>query len=284
MRISEVVWSNGELLSADDACLSIYDAGLLHGVGLFETMRSYGGKVFRLADHLDRLFDSASALGIVITQQRQDIEAGIDRLLEDNKLTDARLRLTVTRGSVRQVDADKPNGSTLFITAASTAGYPEEMYRYGMCVLISPYKQNVDEPTAGHKTLNYFGRLIALQQAQQNKAGEALWFTPTNRLSEGSISNVFIVKGHKLMTPGLEWGVLPGIARKVVLELAQANGIESQQCELTIDDLFGADEVFLTNSIMELMPVRQIERHEVGDGKPGEMYRQLHELYRGEIA
>jgi len=283
--MTEQVFLNDCLVDADQAYISVYDTGILHGVGLFETMRSYAGKVFRLKDHLDRLYNSAKMLNLDIWQSRDDIASAIGELIEANELCDkdGRLRLTITRGNMRDVSEDKPPVSTMFITAGAMAGYPPELYRVGMPVIISSYKQNPDDPTTGHKTLNFFARLIALQEAQQKKTGEALWFTTTNRLAEGCVSNVFVVHEDKLLTPPLDTPVLPGVVRRVVLELARDNGIECRQQELVIKDLLGASEVFLTNSIMELMPVRNIEAHKVGDEKPGPIYQKLHELYRRAI-
>jgi len=276
---NEMVYLNDGLVSADEAKVSAYDAGLLHGVGLFETMRSYKGQVFRLEDHLERLFRSAEALGLGITQSRERMRDAVGEVLRANGVEEARIRLTVTRGSILAA-AEGEQASTLLVTASPMAGYPAEYYQKGIMVLISKYKQNPDDPIAGHKTINYFPRLLALQQAQRAGAGEAIWFTTGNRLAEGCISNVFLVKEGKLFTPPLDTPVLGGIARKAVLELAREEGIECLEGELAIQDLLQAEEVFLTNSIMELMPVCHVERHAVGAGKPGEVYQRLHEKYR----
>jgi branched-chain amino acid aminotransferase len=282
--MAEYVFLNETLVETDQAAVSIHDAGLLHGIGLFETMRSYHGKVFRLSDHLDRLFGSAQALNIVVTQPRSEIENGIGELLRANNLTEARLRLTLTRGSLKILDPEMPNPSTLFITAAPVTPYPKEYYEKGMTVIVSDYKQNPDEPTAGHKTINYFNRLLALQQAQLKQAGEAIWFSTTNRLAEGCISNIFLVMNDVLLTPSLDTPVLPGIIRKLVLELAKKNNMPAEEKNLTVNDLMQASEVFLTNSIMELMPVTRIEKHAVGNEKPGPIYQKLHVLYQSTVA
>lgn len=282
--MTEYVFLNNALTDSDQAAVSIHDAGLLHGIGLFETMRSYAGRVFRLDDHLDRLFHSAAALNIPVTQQKLEIENGIGELLGANQLTDARLRLTLTRGNIKNASPENPSPSTLFITAAPLTPYPPEYYNKGMTVIVSNYKQNPHEPTAGHKTINYFNRLLALQQAQLKQAGEALWFTTANHLAEGCISNVFLVHNEVLLTPPLATPVLPGIIRKLVLELARQNGIKAEEKSLTIHDLLQASEVFLTNSIMELMPVTRIEKHAVGNEKPGPLYQKLHDLYRSAAA
>ena len=278
--MAEFVYFDDKIVGADEAMVSIHDAGLLHGVGLFETMRSYKGRVFRLADHLDRLFESAEVLGIKITQERSDIVAGIYSLLKANGLGEARIRLTTTRGNVRDIRDGEPGRSTLFVTAGPMQVYDGDLYRHGMTVVISPYKQNPDDPTTGHKTVNYLSRLMALQWAHTQGAGEALWFTPTNRLAEGCVSNVFIVQDDKLLTPPLDTPVLAGVSRKVVMEVAEAHDIECEECGLTIKDLLGAAEVLLTNSSMEVMPVRRVEAHVVGEDKPGAMYGKLHGWFR----
>jgi len=276
----EFVYLNGRLVDSAQAHVSVHDAGLLHGVGLFETMRSYGGRTFRLAEHLDRLYRSAGQLGIRIRHGSGQLGEWVAALLEANDLQDARLRLTVTRGNVQRADPDDEPSSEVFLTAGPMTPYPPEYYRRGMTVMVSDYKANPAEPTAGHKTLNYFSRLLMLQEAQKKQAGEALWFTPANRLASGCVSNVFVVRGGVLLTPPAEKPVLPGITRRTVLDLARDQGIVGEQRWLTIQELLGADEVFLTNSIMELMPVCRIERHAVGQDKPGPVYTKLHEAYR----
>ncbi len=278
--MSEFAFFNDGLIAAEDARISIYDAGLLHGVGLFETMRSYEGVIYRLEDHLERMFHSAEELGFIVTQKREEVAGWLDVLLEANDLQDARIRLTMTRGSLREVSEENPGQSVIFATATTMTPYPAELYQRGMTVIVSDYRQNPADPTVRHKTLNYFSRLAALQEAQKKQAGEAIWLTTENQLAEGSISNVFLVKEETLLTPPLDTPVLPGITRKVVLELAEENDIAWKEEKLTIQDLLGAEEVFLTNSIMELMPVCRIERHAVGKDKPGPVYQKLHELYK----
>jgi branched-chain amino acid aminotransferase len=278
--MGEFVYLNDHLELADQAVISVHDAGLLHGVGLFETVSSYHGRLFRLNDHLDRLFASATALGITITQGREEIAAATQEVLTANRLADARLRLTVTRGSLCRAMDDEPPQSTLLITASARQSYPPEFYQKGMLAIIAPCKQNPDDPLTGHKTLNYFSRILALQQAQKARAGEALWFTTTNRLAGACLSNVFLVKDGVLRTPSLDTPPMPGITRRTVLELAEKNTIPREEKQLIISDLLDADEVFLTNTAMELTPVCHIERHPVGDEKPGPVYKKLHELYR----
>lgn len=278
--MSEKVFLNGELVPAESARVSVFDAGLTHGAGLFETIRAYSGRPFRLEQHVARMRRSANKLSIAMPWDDAEIERGILMLLAANRLGDARLRLTLTPGSLRRLRDEDDDDPTLLATAQAFEAYPPELYRKGMSVCIASFKQTGTDPTAGHKTLSYFPRLLGLHEAQRRHCAESLWFTTENLLAEGCVSNVFLARGDTLLTPPLETPVLPGIARGAVLELAMQRRMTIEQRPLMIEDLLKADEVFLTNTIMEVMPVCRIERHAVGNEKVGEMTRQLHEAYR----
>jgi branched-chain amino acid aminotransferase len=269
----EKVFLNDELVDIDKAHISATDSGFLYGAGLFETMRSYNGTVFALKDHLDRLFFSARALSIHDTYDRKYLTDAIYKVLQTNKLTDARLRLTLTNGPMSQPDEQRK--ATLLITATKLQPYPAEYYKKGVLVVLCPFKQNAGEPTCGHKTISYFPRMIALNHAHQKRAAEALWFTTNNRLAEGCISNVFLVKDSVLHTPPIETPVLAGVARKTVCQIALKNSIKLVEKDLYIDDVLAADEIFLTNVIMQIMPVTAVEKHTVGYGKVGSLTKKL---------
>ena len=275
--MTEKVFLNDKLVDADKACISVNDSGLLYGAGLFETMRSYNGVVFGLTDHLDRLFFSIGALSITSTYDRKYISDAICRTLEANELTDARLRLTLTSGPMSQPEEQRK--ATLLIAATKIQPYPPEYYQKGVLVVLCPFRQNPTEPIYGHKTINYYPRMLALKQAHQKKATEALWFTTDNRLAEGCISNVFLVKNSVLYTPRIDTPVLAGVSRKTVCQIAFKNSIELVEKDLYIDDLLGADEIFLTNVIMQVMPIIGVEKHTVGDGKVGPVAKNLQKLY-----
>jgi len=271
--MTEMVFLNDKLVDADKACISISDSGFLYGAGIFETMRSCNAVVFALEDHLERLFSSANNLSINNTYDKNFITDAIYKVLQANKLTDARLRLTLTSGSM-SASEEKPN-PTLLITAAKFQPYPPEYYKNGVLVVLCPFRQNISDPLCGHKAISYFARMIALNLAHQKRAAEALWFTTDNRLAEGCISNVFLVKDSGLYTPSLKTPVLPGVARKVLCRIASENSIEVIEKDLSIDDLLGADEIFLTNVIMQIMPITRVEKHTVGDGKVGTLTEKL---------
>ncbi len=297
-----IVWLNGNVIEEAEATVSVRDTGLLHAAGVVTTMRAYGGRVFRLGRHLERLRRSCEALFVPLQYKDDALAAAVAGVLSQNGLGDARLRMTVTRGNAKQ---DPLHGLRLepnvFLTATELEPYPEEFYRRGMTVvLIDDQKVNPYDIQAGHKTLNYFSRLTALRDANQRGGGEALWFNVHNFLQSGSISNAFIVKDEVLFTPPTteemrdpavaaavpypKAAVLPGVIRGAVIELARANGIEARTTKVDVNELLEADEVFLTNSIMQIMPVCRVERRAIGKDEPGPLTLRLMELLRDEIA
>lgn len=297
-----LVWLNNEFLDDATASVSLRDTGLLHAAGVFTTMRSYGGRVFRLDLHLQRLRRSCEALFIPLQYKDEVLMEVAEELLRRNELPDARLRLTVTRGVAEQ---DPLHGMrltpTAFLTATELSPYPKEYYDRGLTViLLDDQKLNPYDLQAGHKTLNYFSRLAALRAANQRSAGEALWFNVHNYLQSGSISNVFIVKDGILITPPTptdlldptiadaipypKSSTLPGVTRQIVLELANQNSIETQIAAIDVNQLLEADEVFLTNSIMGVMPVCRIEKKAIGSDKPGPVTIALATHYAGLVS
>ncbi len=287
------IWINNRLIDEADASVPVGDAGLLYAAGVFTTLRAFGGRVYRLTDHLARLRASCDALFIPLQYKDNQLAVAIDELLDRNELTDARLRLTVTRGTSTQ---DPLHGQHLqpnvFLTAAPFTPYPAEFYQRGITVaLVDEQKLNPYDLQAGHKTLNYFSRLAALRGANKIGAAEALWFNVHNYLQSGSITNVFVVKNNQLRIPPTpeelrdkalaetipypKSNVLPGITRKAILTLAGQSNIETKLTALTVNDLLDADEVFVTNSVMLIMPVTRIERKEIAGGQPGPITRQL---------
>ena len=277
----EKVFLNDKLVDIDKACIAVSDSGFLWGAGLFETMRSYNGVVFGLKDHLDRLFFSANSLSIEHSYAREYITDAIYKLLKVNKLTDARLRLTLTGGPMAEPDENRR--PTLLITAVKLVPYPPEYYKNGVMVMLCPFRQNPSDPTYGHKTTSYFSRMIALNLAHKKRVAEALWFTVDNRLAEGCVSNVFLVKDSVLYTPPIATPVLAGVTRKTICQIALRNSIEFVEKDLYIDDVLGADEIFLTNVIMQVMPVCGVEKHTVGNGKPGALTKRLMECFNSVV-
>jgi branched-subunit amino acid aminotransferase/4-amino-4-deoxychorismate lyase len=275
-----LVWINGQLADADEPLLLARDAGLMHGVGVFTTMLALGRTVARLDRHLARLSASCAHFSIPFNLDIDTLSHVVELLLDENQLDDARLRLTVTRGVPTPDAGTIP---TVLLSAAPFEPYPLDLYERGMTVaVVDRFKLNPYDPQSGHKTLDYFSRFVALNDARARGGSEAIWFDVHNRLQSGSISNIFIVSQDRLLTPPVaeespdgRSAVLPGITRREVLDLARSNGIDARTEAISIEQLLEADEVFLTNSIMGVMPVCRIERKPIGAEKPGEITRTL---------
>jgi branched-subunit amino acid aminotransferase/4-amino-4-deoxychorismate lyase len=282
------VWLNGKFVQRDQAHVSVFDAGFQHAVGLFETMLAKHGAVFRAADHLQRLTDSAREL---LLTERLRIEPLIDAMtatLERNNLQDARVRLTITGGDLNllQSTGQSQVDPTILIVAQPPTVYPEHFFERGVIALMANGRENPLHPMAGHKTLNYWPRIRELQLAAAKRAGEALWFSISNHLCGGCVSNVILVKDDELLTPiargeeeagALPSAVLPGITRAAVIGLAEDWEVRVHRRMLDINDLLSADEVMLTNSSWGVLPVVGVEREKIGEGEPGPMTRQLRE-------
>ena len=278
--MSTHVFLDGRLLESTQATVSITNPAFLHGVGLFETLRAYHGRPFMLDAHIARATRSAETLNMPVSEAIAQVPSAVAQVLAANNLTDARIRFTVTPPSPQNAE----EGPTLLVAADVTAGHPQELYDKGMTTYVcDTYRQSRYDPSAGHKTTSYLPRLLALRAAQERGCGEALWFTPEGWLAEGSISNVFFVKDGMLRTPPLDTPALPGVTRALVLELARADTLPIDESPCTLKDLLEADEVFLTNAIMELMPVTRVERHPIADEKPGPVTHRLHSAYRDRV-
>ncbi len=284
--MGEMVCLNGRIVPAESARVSVFDGGFAHSAGLFETMRAYEGRVMRLREHVDRLNRSASTLQMPIVLDADDVRSRVMELLEANELRDARIRVTATVGSIPRPGADAATqaDSTWLITANAVQAYPSDLYQHGMRVCICPYNQNSADPLAGHKTLAYLPRLMALRGAAEKKCHEALWFTSDHRLAEGSVCNVFVVREGVILTPPADTPILPGTVRQAVIEIAAAGGMELSECAIDIDALLSSDEVFLTGSVLEIMPATAIEKHQVGSGVPGAITRRVAKLYSELVA
>lgn len=293
-------WINGRLVDDDDASIAITDGGLLHGVGVFTTMRADQGHVFHLSSHLERLRSSCDNFNLVLDHDDQSLGDAIGQLLAANQLQDARLRLTVTRNPALTSAKTASTASNTILTAAALQTYPQELYQRGMTVQIEArQKLNPFDIQAGHKTLNYLSRLTALQNARQHSMQEALWLNIYGYLESGSVSNLFVFHKNRLITPPTpadmldqtiadtipypRSAVLPGITRATVLTLAKQMSIEVLVGSLTTSLLYDAEELFLTNSIMRIMPVTRIAARSIGTGKPGPITRELSEALQQAI-
>lgn len=277
------VYLNGELVAADQAKISVFDAGLLHGASSFTTMLARNGKVFRLDRHIERLLGTVELLGLRIDQTPASLGDAVARLLAACELRDARMRITLTPGPIggdRAGSAQSLGQPTTLISADPLPAYPKEWYEKGITAVVSSFKQVAGDVTFGFKTGCYMPRILARQEAAAKGAQEALWFTTTNRLAEACFNNVFLVLAGKVYTPPKDTPVLPGVAREATLELCEKVGIAAtEESELTVKEMLGAQEVFLTGSTTGIRPVVRIERHAVSDERPGPVTRKLMDAY-----
>lgn len=291
------IFYNGTWVSRDEAQVSAFDAGLQHAVGLFETMT--GGIdadgepwIERLEQHLHRLTASATELGLVEKLRAAPLgEAALESVKRSGHAR-ARVRLTVTGGDLSMLERTgaSQHDPTLLIVSQPATNYPKEMFERGTTVILADAKANPLDPTAGHKTLNYWWRLRELQRAARAGAAEAIVLQVSNHLAGGCVSNLFLVKSGTLFTPiarGEEEGVggptaipspvLPGITRDALIEIAEGMRLGCARKMLDVNDLLDADEVFLTNSSWGVLPVVRVEKESIGDGTPGEITGKLSE-------
>jgi len=279
--VAGIVFLNGQLVSDQEAKISVFDHGFLYGDGIFDTMRAYGGRVFRLGEHLDRLFANGAAIGLDLPWTRDYLSHAIQQTLEANKLAEAYIRLSVSRGpGPIGIDPGLCPRPTLVIMVKELS-LDEAIYQKGISAVILKTRRNLIEATDPRiKSFNFLNNILAKLELIKAGAKEGIMLNYQCWVAEATVSNVFIVKNGVLKTPAVGVGILPGIARQTVLELASAMKIASEEGFYPVDELYTADEVFLTNSISELTPVIKIDHHIIGGGHPGPLTGQLWQAYR----
>ena len=268
---------NGKMVDEKDAKVSVFDHGLLYGDGVFEGIRSYKKLVFKLNDHLDRLYESAHTLMLKIPYTKRQLQDAVIKTLKVNGLSDAYIRLVVTRGpGDLGLDPKKCKHPTVFIITGKIVLYPEKIYREGMAIATVPTRRNIPEALNPQlKSLNYLNNVLAKIEANNAGVVEALMLNQDGLVAECTGDNIFIVKDKTLMTPPPYLGLLRGITRDTVMSLASKRKLAVQEAALTRHDLYNADECFLTGTAAEVVPVVKIDGRVIGTGKPGEKTRQL---------
>ena len=284
--MAEIIYLNGRLIPRSKARLSPFDHGFLYGYGLFETMRAYQGHIFRLDRHLTRLRHSAQSLGLThsilnVVEGKQSLEVACLATLEANKLKDARLRLTVSAGEGDLTpDPGTCSSPTVLITARNLVPLPPEKYESGFKAALSSLRRNSQSPLSRLKSTCYMENILARIAARAAGCDEAILLNEQGYLAEGSTTNIFLASNGKLTTPSLESGVLLGITREAVLEIARAANIKTLERQVELKELIEAEEAFITNSILELMPLTTFEGKPIGTGKPGQLSKELLAAYR----
>lgn len=276
------IYLNGKLIDKKDAKISIFDHGLLYGDGVFEGIRSYNRLVFKLKEHIDRLYESAHTIMLKIPLSKNEMTEAIIRTLKANSLNDAYIRVVVTRGEGDLgLDPRKCISPTIFIITDAIKLYPKELYERGLDIITVPTQRNSPEAiNPSIKSLNYLNNILAKLEATNSGVEEAVMLNFQGYVAECTGDNIFIVKDGRLKTPPPYAGILKGITRDCVLGLAKENKIPVMEELLTRHDLFNADESFLTGTAAEIIPVVKIDGRLIGNGKPGKITLQLRKGFR----
>lgn len=277
------IYLDGKLVEKDEAKISVFDHGLLYGDGVFEGIRAYNGRVFRLREHLDRIYNSARAIMLDISMSKKEMEAAVIETLAANKLRDAYIRLVVTRG-VGDLGLDPKNCSnpTVFIITDKIKLYPEELYTRGLEVVTSSIKRNIPQALSPCiKSLNYLNNILAKVEATRAGVPEAIMLNAQGYVAECTGDNIFLLKENTLITPPSSAGALEGITRGAVMELAKNKlKLLVKEDVFTTYHLYTADECFLTGTAAEVIPMVKIDGRPVGDGKPGKTTLRLVKEFR----
>jgi branched-chain amino acid aminotransferase len=262
---------NGEFLPAEKARLSVEDKGFLHGQGLFETILVHEGRAVFLKPHLERLAASARELDLLLPAEVELVEV-IEEVIRKGNIIHGGVRLTLTAGS----EGGSPG---IVVAPRSRHPYREEDYRRGWRAARIPWSRCANNPVYRHKNINFTENMLARRWAHSSNYDEGLFVNTSGHLTEGTVTNLFVFYNECLFTPPLKDGLLPGVVRRVVLELAQRYGIHTMENSFLLEDLLQSRESFLTNSLVGLMPLVEIDGHPVGDGLPGLLTAHLHALY-----
>jgi branched-chain amino acid aminotransferase len=276
------VYINGTLYPKEEAKVSVFDHGLLYGDGVFEGIRCYNGNIFKLEEHIDRLYDSAEAISLQIQLSRDQLKDAIVSTLKANNLKDSYIRLVVTRG-VGKLGLDPFNCETpqLIIITDTIQLYPKELYEKGLDAIIVQTIRNHSKalnPTI--KSMNYLNNILAKIECLRAGAAEGIMLNTDGYVAECTGDNIFIVKDNEIFTPPVSAGILIGITRNVVIELAKEASITVKEEQLTEDDLYNADECFLTGTAAEIIPVANIDGRKIATGKPGKITLSLLKKYQ----
>jgi branched-chain amino acid aminotransferase len=271
------IYIDGKYLDEKNAKISVFDHGLLYGDGIFEGIRAYHGRVFKLKEHIDRLFYSAKAILLNIPLSHAEIMKAVVETCRRNKIRDGYIRLVVTRGvGGLGLNPNRCKSPSVIIIAGKIQLYPPEYYEKGLDLITVPTTRNLHSAVnPAIKSLNYLNNILAKIEANNGGCEEAIMLNAQGYVAECTGDNIFIIKGDELQTPPLSAGALYGITRNVVIDLARESGLKVSEPNLTRYDLFNAEECFLTGTGAELIPVVKIDGRVIGTGKPGPVTRGL---------
>jgi branched-chain amino acid aminotransferase len=279
------VWIDGKLCDKNDAKISVYDHGLLYGDGVFEGIRVYGGRIFECDAHLRRLFDSAKAIRLNIPATAQQLRAAIEQTVKANGFADCYVRLVVTRGAgTLGIDPAKCPTPSVFIIADLIQVHSKEAYEKGIAVITSSIiRTHPNALSPRIKSLNYLNNVLARIEANDAGVSEAIMLNQEGDVAEATVQNVFIVRGGRVRTPPITAGILEGVTRDVMIGLCRRNNIPCEESRIQRHDLYVADEMFLTGTGGEVMPVTKIDNRPIGSGEVGPITRQLKDAFHRHV-
>ncbi|MEH7282461.1 branched-chain-amino-acid transaminase [Bacillus toyonensis] len=279
---NQYIYMNGEFVEKEKAVVSVYDHGFLYGDGVFEGIRSYGGNVFCLKEHVKRLYESAKSILLTIPMPVEEMEEAVLQTLQKNEYADAYIRLIVSRGKGDLgLDPRSCVKPSVIIIAEQLKLFPQEFYDNGLSVVSVASRRNTPDALDPRiKSMNYLNNVLVKIEAAQAGVLEVLMLNQQGYVCEGSGDNVFIVKDGKVLTPPSYLGALEGITRNSVIELCERLNISYEERPFTRHDVYVADEVFLTGTAAELIPVVKVDSREIGDGKPGSVTKRLTEEFK----
>jgi branched-chain amino acid aminotransferase len=277
-----LVYINGKIVPEKEAVVSVFDHGFLYGDGIYETMVAYEGVIFKLDEHLRRLYRSASLIGLTIPLDVDRLESALYKTLSANVLKNAYVRLTVSRGpGPIGLNPDLCPQPTIAIIIQESKEYPELLYEKGVHLIISETKRNLKEAIDPRiKSMNFLNNILAKIEAIKRDAYEAIMLNAQDQLTEGTISNIFFVKDNVLCTPSVACGLLDGITRGTVIDIAKREDIQLKEGEFFKEDIYTATEVFVTNTSLEVMPVSKVDETTYSIGK---ITKRVHKAYKQEI-
>ncbi len=275
--MSHQVYINGAFVDAEHAVISVWDHGFLYGDGVFEGIRAYHGRVFRLDQHLSRLYTSAHSIHLEIPVPFDEVRDAVLESCRRNEIADGYVRLVVSRGKGDLgLDPRKCSTPSVVIIASGISLYPEEKYRDGLRLIVSSVQRTPPQCLDSRiKSLNYLNNILARIEANTTNADEAVMLSTSGHVTECTAENIFTVSNGVIRTPAPFVGILEGVTRGAVIEVARKKGLVVEETTLTSHDLFVADEVFLTGTGAELIPVVTVSGRKVGTGKPGPVFQQL---------
>ncbi|KGX92443.1 branched-chain amino acid aminotransferase [Pontibacillus halophilus JSM 076056 = DSM 19796] len=279
---SQWIYLSGQFVKKEEAVVSVYDHGFLYGDGVFEGIRAYSGNVFKLDEHVNRLFESAQSIMLMVPYTKEELKQIVVDTVRKNNLSDAYIRVVLSRGAGNLgLDPASCSAPRLIVIAEALALFPKELYERGLRLgSVSTRRNRPDVLSPQVKSLNYLNNILVKLEANQAGVDEALMLNDQGYVTEGSADNIFIVKNGVLYTPPVYLGALEGVTRNAIIDIAKEQGYEVRQDPFTRHDVYVADEVFLTGTAAEVIAVVEVDQRKIGDGTPGHVTNHMLKLFR----